>query len=373
MKRRLAPGVGVALTGIVFAATLRPWPDSGTLATETPVAGGSASLSPVGTALTLVALGAFLAVRRGVLDRVEGNAVSGVASGAVALYGVVVVVGAVQAGAAAGPWPVAALVAGTAAALTALVDAFGLQSEDVLVRVQSTVAAGIVGVLGLVGITLWHVVLLSVAAGVAESPSAAAEVLLGTIATALGTITVALGYLNGSDRGLSFVDLRWPDTRDIVYCVGGLVVLLVTLFVGAELIELLGLPSSEHSIVQTAREDDPDVLLWLIPLSVLLVGPGEELLYRNVIQKSLYDPFSRTGAVVVTSVLFASIHFSAYATAGLLETIGSLVLIVPLSIILGVAFARTENVLVPALIHGAFNAFQYAALYVAVTRGVEVV
>jgi membrane protease YdiL (CAAX protease family) len=373
MMRRLAPGVGVVLTGVAFAAAFQPWPDSGTLGAETQIAGGSASLSPVAAVLAAAALAAFLAGRYDAVDRVRGSVAAGVASVAVALYGFSVVGGAVQAGDAVGPWPAVALGTGVLAGLTALVDALGLQSDEVLVRVQSAVAGGIVGVLGLVGITLWNVVLLTIASGVVGAVSDIQEVLLGSVALGLGTVTIALAYLDTSDRGLSFVDVRWPETRDVVYGVGGFLTLLVVLLFGAELIDWLGFSSAEHGVVQTAREGDPRVLLWLIPASFLIVGPGEELLFRNVIQKSLYDVFTRPGAILVTSLVFAAVHFPAYATGGLLETVGSVLLIVPLSIVLGAVYARTENVVVSALIHGGFNAFQYAALYVAITQGIEFV
>jgi len=371
MSERYAPGVGLVLSGFALVAALQPWPASGTSTPEIAIAGGSASLTPIAATLATAALAAFLARRHGALDRVEGSLAAGVASVAVALYSLGVVVRTVGAGDEPGVWPTIAIAAGAVAALAALVDGLGFDADDVLDRVQLTVTGTILGVLGLLGITLWNTLLVSIAAGVVGSPNAGSRILLSTVATGVGSVTVVLGYLDGTDRGLGFLDVDWPDTRDVVYGVGGFVVLLLVLLAGAELIDVLGFSSAEHGIVQTARENDPAILLWLILPSVLLVGPGEELLYRNVIQKSLYDSFSRTGAVLVTSALFALVHFPAYATGGLLETIGSLLLIVPLSIVLGLAFARTENVVIPALIHGAFNAFQYAALYVAITSGVE--
>ncbi len=373
MSQRYAPGVGVAMAGLALAASLQPWPASATLTAEISLAGGSASLTPIAAALAAAALAAFLARRYDALGQVEGSLAAGIASVATALYALGVVVRAVGAGDDPGIWPAVALAAGTVAGLAALVDGLGFDADDVLDRVQLTVSGAILGVLGLLVLSLWNTLLLAIAGGIVGSPGAGTRILISTAATGIGSATVVFGYLDGTDRGLDFLDVDWPDTRDVVYGVGGFVVLLLVLLVGAELVDVLGFSSAEHSIVQTARENDPAILLWLIVPSVLLVGPGEELLYRNVIQKSLYDSFSRTGAVLVTSALFALIHFPAYATGGLLETIGSLLLIVPLSIVLGFAFARTENIVVSALIHGAFNGFQYAALYVAITRDIAFV
>jgi len=128
--------------------------------------------------------------------------------------------------------------------------------------------------------------------------------------------------------------------------------------------ERLGVDAASHSVVRAA-EANPEILLVLIPLSYLVIGPGEELLYRNVIQKSLYGSFSRRGAIVVASAIFAGAHIFAYSSpdSGPLATVATLLVIFALSLVLGTAYERTDNVLVPALIHGTFNAIAFAVTY----------
>ncbi len=43
--------------------------------------------------------------------------------------------------------------------------------------------------------------------------------------------------------------------------------------------------------------ENPDVLLLLIPASFLLIGPGEELLFRGVVQGRLRDYFGLMSGV----------------------------------------------------------------------------
>ncbi|WP_049933846.1 CPBP family intramembrane glutamic endopeptidase [Halarchaeum acidiphilum] len=102
-----------------------------------------------------------------------------------------------------------------------------------------------------------------------------------------------------------------------------------------------------------------------MPVSLLLVGPGEELLMRNVVQKRLYRAFSRRGAVVVGGLVFALVHLPAYATGGadaaaLAVTLARLCCV---SLVLGVVYERTDSVVASALAHGAYDAIQFGALF----------
>ncbi|MFC6730898.1 hypothetical protein ACFQDG_19785, partial [Natronoarchaeum mannanilyticum] len=79
MSERYASGVGLVLSGLALVAALQPWPDSGTLTAEIPIAGESASLTPIAAALALAAIAAFLARRYELLGRIEVSLAAGVA------------------------------------------------------------------------------------------------------------------------------------------------------------------------------------------------------------------------------------------------------------------------------------------------------
>ena len=193
------------------------------------------------------------------------------------------------------------------------------------------------------------------------------EVLLSTLALGFGMATGAAIYLWWSDRTIAFIDLHVPSLRDVVYTVGGVVGLFAALFAISWITQQLGVPASEHGIIETAREGDPTILLVLVPLSILIIGPGEELLFRNVVQKLLYDAFSRSGAIVIASVIFAIVHVPAYLTGTPSQVATSIVSVFVLSLLLGWIYHRTENLVVPALIHGLYNAVLFATLYAELT------
>ncbi len=153
-----------------------------------------------------------------------------------------------------------------------------------------------------------------------------------------------------------------PTARDVAWTVGGLFVLFGALFAISMLFQTTGVESADHGTTQQAQEN-PEILLVLIPAAILIIGPFEELLYRNVIQKALYGTFSRYGAVVVGSVIFSIVHTQAYWTAGPGQVVASLGTIFGLSIVLGTIYERTDNLVVPALVHGVYNAILFANLY----------
>ena len=218
------------------------------------------------------------------------------------------------------------------------------------------------GLSGLLAIMVWTVILLGVFGG---SLGPTQQLGLSAVALGLGTGTVAVLFLVGQGKGFSYLDFRLPDRRDVVYVLVGVLGLFgLQVAVGVVLTQV-GVSTADHSVEQTARQGDPQMLLALIPASWLLIGPGEELLYRNIIQKSLYETFSDRGALVVASVIFSLAHIPAYAVgATLVATAATLVVIFLLSLILGFLYLRTGNVTVSALVHGTFDAIIFAAMYV---------
>ncbi|MFC7007671.1 CPBP family intramembrane glutamic endopeptidase [Halalkalicoccus salilacus] len=104
----------------------------------------------------------------------------------------------------------------------------------------------------------------------------------------------------------------------------------------------------------------------MVPLSILLVGPGEELLFRGIIQQLLRIRFGVPVGITIASVIFAVAHVGSLTGEGLVATLATYVV---LSLILGVSYEYSENLVVPATIHGLFNAIQFLALYWSITSG----
>lgn len=352
MTDRAASSVGFVLAGVALAASLSGWP------------GG---LGPFAAVLSAIGLGIFGLRRYDRLEAGPADAVAAVAGlGATGVWVSAVVLAAGDGGATGLlSLPALSAVGGIGVAVMAYADWRGVESPALAAKASKTAAAAAVGISGLFAIFVWTVVIGIGYQRLTGEIDPTTGAVLSTVALGLATGSVAWFYLRVTGRGLGFIDLRRPDRRDAVYVIGG-IVLLIGLNYGVQLVfQTLGLEAAQHSLFDIAREE-PRILLVLIPLSYLLVGPGEELLYRNIVQKSLYDTFSRSAAIVVGSVIFAVVHVPAYSSAGStpLSILNTLTVVFALALVLGVAYDRTRNVLVTALIHGSFNAIGFAITYV---------
>ncbi|WP_246049095.1 CPBP family intramembrane glutamic endopeptidase [Natronomonas salsuginis] len=177
---------------------------------------------------------------------------------------------------------------------------------------------------------------------------------------------LAIIYLKIHDLGFNFAPFTIPDKRDIIVISSGILALLGLIVIVSAVISSFGIDSAQNQIV-TIGQQNPEAFLLLVPLSFLLVGPGEELLYRGIIQGTLRESLHPSRAIVLTSALFASIHLFSLTGEGKLVYIGVAFL---LALVLGITYEYTDNLTVPAVIHGAYNAVQFASAYLTATGGV---
>lgn len=363
MSDRISATVGFVSTGLAAAIAFDGW-------------SGGLDGSTVVFLAALLATGTFLLRRYDLVDRAVWTPL-GAGFATLVVIGALVWIGtgdlaeltvAELETSAIGPFVAAGL--GIVGVVGAWADWTGLELERALTLSNRSAIAAAIGIAGILSISVWGVLVASGSAVVGFDPlDPFVRMTASTLGVGLGTVTVAAAVLSWSDRGFGYVDARLPDRRGWIYVVLGTVTLLCA-NVGIEFVfSMLGMESGTHSLVRSAR-DAPETLLVLIPLSYLVVGPGEELLYRNVVQKYLAEAFSGPGAILVASVIFASVHLPAYTGggSGLLAVLNTLTIVFVLSVILGVAYARTHNVVVSALIHGSFNAVAFAVTYLELTN-----
>lgn len=187
----------------------------------------------------------------------------------------------------------------------------------------------------------------------------------------LGFVAAALVFLRATSRGVDFLRIRMPDARALGVVVGGTVALFVFRLVAILAAQALGLPLAGNSVTQLAEEGYLTTLLLLVPLSILVVGPAEELLFRGIIQRYLDDALSTAPAVVLTSVLFALVHVptTIVATPDAVAVSVTLVILFGLSLILGYLYVWTDNLVVPVLVHGLYDALLFGLAYWALSSG----
>jgi membrane protease YdiL (CAAX protease family) len=185
------------------------------------------------------------------------------------------------------------------------------------------------------------------------------DAVVRTVTLPVGFAAVALVYGRGTDA--VDIDARTPSSRDRRLVVAGVVALLVALVALDAGARWAGLPAPDHGLIGDLVDAERlDVLLLLAPLSVLFTGPGEELLFRGAIQGRLRAAFGPAPAIGGACALFAAVHLPAFAGPGAGVAIAQVFV---LSSLLGAAYELTDNIVVPALIHGLFNAVQFLVVY----------
>ncbi|SIR77808.1 CPBP family intramembrane glutamic endopeptidase [Natronorubrum thiooxidans] len=357
LSSAVVPTVGTVLSVITVAALLVPARHG----VEEPALW-------IAAAGALLTTGAFLTRRHGILERrVAGPIAAGSSLLVVLLSGYAITQGVLGSIVVPGlEWSVSLLFCAFFVAAGSVgigvADHAGVSGSGLKRRLGLTGEMLVLAFIGLFAISIAAILLSVPVQLLAGEPTEFQWTVIEYLAFAVGLGAVAAGYLAFRERDLSFLDLERPTLRTVGWVVGGLLLILGANLGISALMTAAGIEASEHTTTQQAAEN-PDLLLVIIPAMVLFVGPFEELLYRNIIQKSLYERFSRPGAVVVASAVFTLVHISAYATAGAGRILASLSLLFVLSLILGTIYERTENLLVPALVHGCYNAAIFLPMY----------
>ena len=198
------------------------------------------------------------------------------------------------------------------------------------------------------------------AAGVTPGPVLATVVSLVAV-QGVGLLGVSGLYLWLRDRDL--VGVGVPDLRELIFTASGYALVMGGYFVVVFAVVAAGIQPAQNNIAGLAQ-GAPELLLLLIPASFLIIGPGEELLFRGVVQGRLRQAFSAPVAIALASVIFGAIHI--FAITG--PTSGKFVyvaIVAVLALVLGTTYELTDNIVVPSLIHGAYNATLFGLAYVA--------
>jgi len=252
------------------------------------------------------------------------------------------------------------------------------------VALLSGLALGAGGLL--LGFALTAVAGAVLTAGLGIELTAAATIVLGLVfVQGVGCAAVALTYsrtrpriaaavrsaLGVGEGGEFRIGLSTPSAKQLVVVVVGYLAALGGAFVGSLLVSALQVDTGTNNAAQIGMEN-PAVLLLLIPASILIIGPGEELLFRGVVQGRLREVMGAVPAVGIASTVFAGLHWFAISggsPTGNLVALG--VLTVP-ALVFGIAYEFTDNVVVPSLIHGLYNATLFSLLYLSIVFADEI-
>ena len=189
-----------------------------------------------------------------------------------------------------------------------------------------------------------------------------------TLLQGIAFITVVVMYMRYANHP-NLINIRRPSVsnlnrvlRDFGWVIGGSILLLVGSQAVGIALQQFGLAPGTNQIVSAVRQDRT-LALYLIVLSFVATGPGEETLFRGGVQGILRGTFSPVAAVVLSSMLFGLAHVTAVVTGGGASGVpGYVISAFVLGLVLGSLYEYTDNLLIPVLVHGAYNAVLFAQL-----------
>jgi membrane protease YdiL (CAAX protease family) len=188
---------------------------------------------------------------------------------------------------------------------------------------------------------------------------------------AFGGLAIAYLTWRGLDRTgiVAYLGVRRPSLKEIGLIVGSWALILVTIMVVSVVVQQLGTETASNQSAELAMQN-PAVIPLLIAASFLVIGPSEEILYRGVVQGRLRETLSPAPAILIASAIFASVHVMAL-TGGASARLTTVAILFFPSLVFGAVYEYTENLVVPALLHGLHNAVIFTVLYVTIAYGDE--
>ncbi len=185
---------------------------------------------------------------------------------------------------------------------------------------------------------------------------------------------LALVYLRwrGFDRSgiISYLGVRWPTPFELGVVVVGWVTILVTVIGISFVVQLLGAEPAANQSAEVAMAN-PALIPLLIVAMFLVVGPCEEILYRGVVQGRLRETLPAAPSIIIASAVFALIHVVAL-TGGIEGRLVTVAVLFFPSLVFGIVYEYTENIVVPSLLHGLHNAVIFTLLYVSIAFADEI-
>jgi len=223
-------------------------------------------------------------------------------------------------------------------------------------RAKLSLACYLVLVVGiLMGSLIVELILLGMGTDYMDLPFPIALISLPVNETIILGVTILFARHKGAS--LKQLGLKKASLRILtIVSVGAVLLLLmgVAISIGEDMV--FGRDPTEELVEKLVMPRDSLQLIAMIALSLVLVGPCEELAFRGFVQKGFENSFGKTKGLLIASVLF-----------GLLHGLNTLYAIVPAfaaGLVLGYLWQQTGgNTTASALMHGINNSIAIAIAY----------
>jgi membrane protease YdiL (CAAX protease family) len=202
----------------------------------------------------------------------------------------------------------------------------------------------------------------SMAQALGIAPGSPELIVFKTIGQFVGFSSAAILFLFYSED-FDMISINNPTLSDGGWVIGGILALLAVQFGVAAGLQTFGIDFAQNQAIAPGQES-PVYFLYMIPVSIMFVGPAEELLFRGIVQGEMKKALGAPTAILVASLLFGLSHTAAVDGTST-QILLTLVTISGLGAMLGGIYEYTGNLTVPALAHGAYNAVLFGLQYAA--------
>ena len=172
-------------------------------------------------------------------------------------------------------------------------------------------------------------------------------------------IILAITLLFAKYKGASLRDLglKKPSFRIMaVFSLAAVLLLFLAASISSVQESAFGPEPDAENLVYAILPRDEIQLIILIGISIVLVGPVEELAFRGFVQRGLENSFGKTSGLVIASIMFGLLHG--------LNSLYSILPVTTVSLFIGYIWKRTDgNTTVSAWVHGLYDALAIAIAY----------
>jgi membrane protease YdiL (CAAX protease family) len=170
----------------------------------------------------------------------------------------------------------------------------------------------------------------------------------------LGVTLLFARYKGASLRELGLKKASFTVLMIVSVVAVSLFLLAVGIGIGEEMV--FGPDPTAELVEMSVMPRDSFQLVAMIALSLVLVGPCEELAMRGFVQRGFENSFGKMGGLLITSVLFGLMHG--------LNTLYAIVPVFVVGLVLGYVWQRTGgNTTASALMHGVYDSIAIAVTY----------